>query len=58
MDGAGAIRGGCEKCTMLFEIHKRHMEMVAMMRRFAPPQPPRRHPDPVVDLQGNLFGEI
>jgi hypothetical protein len=57
MDGPGAIRGGCEKCTLLLEIHVRHKEMVAMMRRFAPPQASKRRTDAVTDLQQNLFGE-
>jgi hypothetical protein len=58
MDGPGAIRGGCEKCALLLEIHTRHTEMVAMMRRFAPPQAPKRRSDRLADLQQNLFGEL
>jgi hypothetical protein len=34
------------------------MEMVAMMRRFAPPQAPRRKTGDVAALQQNLFGEV
>jgi hypothetical protein len=58
MDGPGAIRGACEKCTLLLEIHARHKEMVAMMRRFAPPPSPRRRAEATADLQQNLFGEL
>jgi hypothetical protein len=43
---------------MLFDIHTRHTEMIAMMRKFAPPQQPRRRIDQALKLQGNLFGEL
>ncbi|HYA18126.1 MAG TPA: hypothetical protein VEF06_11700 [Bryobacteraceae bacterium] len=58
IDGPGAIRGGCEKCTLLLEIHNRHVEMVAMMRKFTPPQPPRRKSTNAASRQQNLFGEF
>jgi hypothetical protein len=57
MDGPGAVRGACEKCTLLVEIHKRHTEMLAMMRRFAPPQETKRKPNDPLDRQASLFGE-
>ena len=58
MDGEGAIRGACDKCTMLLEIYRKHVEIMAMMKKFTPPPPPRKRVDPSADLQGNLFGEL
>jgi hypothetical protein len=58
MDGRGAIRGGCEKCTALAEIHIHHVQMLSLMRGFSPPQKSRRRPEKTVDLQASLFGDI
>jgi hypothetical protein len=58
MDGRAAIRGGCEKCTALCDIHTLHIQMLALMRGFTPPQSPRRRPEKMADLQENLFGEL
>lgn len=56
LDGRGAIRGNCEKCTTLADIHDAHQRMLAMMRGFTPPQIRRRAPvEQPVDLQINLF---
>jgi hypothetical protein len=58
MDGRGAIRGGCEKCTALVDIYAHHVQMLALMRGFAPPQKPKRRPAKPADLQESLFGEF
>jgi len=41
-DGRGAIQGGCDRCSLLADIEHHHTQMLAMMRRFAPPKPERR----------------
>jgi len=58
LDGRNAIRGGCEKCAALCDIHARHVEMLALMRGFAPPQKPKQRGANVADLQTSLFGEL
>jgi hypothetical protein len=58
MDGRGAIKSGCEKCTALVDIHTHHIQMLALMRGFAPPPKPKRRTAKAADLQENLFGEI
>lgn len=55
-DGRGAIRGGCEKCEALADIHDLHVRMLALMRTFVPPAPPKKRPE-APDLQASLFGE-
>jgi hypothetical protein len=57
MDGRGAIKGGCDKCTALVDIHSHQVQMLALMRSFAPPPKPKRRPEKAPDLQTNLFGE-
>ena len=57
LDGRGAIKGGCEKCTALVDIHNHHVQMLALMRRFAPAQEGKRRPPAADDLQASLFGE-
>ncbi len=58
MDGRGAIRGSCEKCTALCDIHSHHVQMLALMRGFPPPQSARRRPVKAADLKASLFGEF
>jgi hypothetical protein len=58
MDGRGAIRAGCEKCTALVDIHSHHVQMLALMRGFSPPQRAKRRSEKTPDLQANLFGDI
>jgi hypothetical protein len=58
MDGRGAIRGGCEKCTALVDIHTHHVQMLALMRGFSPPQKARRRPEKMPDMQANLFSDV
>ena len=36
VDGLGAIKGNCERCTALLEIHNHHQHMLKLMRSFAP----------------------
>jgi hypothetical protein len=57
MDGRGGIRGGCEKCTALVDIHSHHVQMLALMRGFTPPQNPKRRLTKAPNLQASLFGE-
>lgn len=57
LDGRAAIRGGCERCHLLAEIHEHHTRMVGMMRRFSPPRETSRRPRGP-DLQTNLFAEL
>lgn len=58
-EGAGGVKGGCERCAALVEIQMHHARMLALMRRFAPPQPARRRrPAEAPDLQASLFGEF
>jgi len=58
LDGRTGIKAGCEKCTALAEIHAHHVQMLTLMRGFAPPQRPKRAVDAMADLQENLFGEL
>jgi hypothetical protein len=55
MDGRGAIRGNCEKCTALADIHNHHIQMLALMRVFAPAPRVARRPAAAPDLQASLF---
>lgn len=57
-DGRNAIKSGCERCILLADIQAIHAEMLAMMRRFAPPRPDRRATVARSDLQTNLFEEL
>jgi hypothetical protein len=57
MDGRGAIRSGCEKCTALADIHNHHIQMLSLMRGFSPPQKARRRLEKTPDLQASLFGD-
>jgi hypothetical protein len=58
MDGRGGIKAGCDKCTALVDIHTYHVQMLALMRGFAPPPRPKRRLPRPADLQQNLFGEF
>jgi hypothetical protein len=58
LDGRGAIKAGCEKCSALCDIHTHHIQMLALMRGFSPPHKPKRRLEKAADLQANLFGEI
>lgn len=48
MDGAGAIRGNCERCNDLLVIHELHQKALRLMRTFRPVEdkkPPKRADD-------------
>jgi hypothetical protein len=58
LDGPGGVKGGCERCSALVEIQTHHAKMVALMRGFGPPQPPRRprqNAEEAADRQASLF---
>ena len=57
VEGRAGIRSGCERCSSLADIYEHHARMVSMMRRFAPPRPPRRREEPE-SLQASLFSEL
>lgn len=58
LDGRGAIRGNCEKCAALVDIHNHHVQMLALMRRFTPPPEPKRRAAATDHLQESLFGDV
>jgi hypothetical protein len=58
IDGPGAIKGGCERCLALAEIHSHHSKMLAMMKRFAPQPSAKKRANDTLDLQENLFGDF
>jgi hypothetical protein len=58
LDGRGAIRGGCEKCTALADIYALHVQMLGLMRGFAPPPKTVRRAPKMADLQESLFGDV
>lgn len=52
VDGAGAIRGACARCNLLFEIWQASLNLNQLIRRFDPnyddlEKPPL--PEPLVD---------
>jgi hypothetical protein len=55
-DGEGAIKGGCERCRQLFEIHVQHKRLVAMIRAFGPARDQKQPAAPVDERQQRLFG--
>jgi hypothetical protein len=55
-DGEGAIKGGCERCRQLLEIHLQHKRLVAMIRAFGPARDQKQPSTPVDDRQQRLFG--
>jgi hypothetical protein len=58
IDGRAGITGACEKCTALADIYNHHVQMLALMRGFAPAQRAKRKVDRIAELQSNLFGEM
>jgi len=53
VDGAGGIKGGCPRCSLLFEIWQTSLTLNQLIRRFDPahddlrkPLPPRVEADP------------
>ncbi|MDE3198942.1 MAG: hypothetical protein KGN84_21515 [Acidobacteriota bacterium] len=55
IDGPEAVRGACEKCAALIEIHKCHQKMLGLMRGFAPPPVKRPVTSRFNDTQESLF---
>jgi hypothetical protein len=55
-DGEGAIRGACNRCYALLDIHVQHRRLLELMRAFGPA---RERPSKVVvafnDRQRSLF---
>ncbi len=56
LDGEGAIKGGCEKCRQLFEIHLQHKRLVALIRAFGPAREQKESHRTADDRQQSLFG--
>jgi hypothetical protein len=54
-DGPGAIKGGCDRCAALLEIHNCHQRMVTLMRGFSQPAVPKKRQDPFEERQARLF---
>jgi len=53
VDGRGAIKGGCPRCSLLADIWEASLKLNALIRKFDPnhddltrPQPPLPEPDP------------
>jgi len=54
VDGRGAIKGGCPRCNLLFEIWEASLKLNQLIRRFdpnhddlrKPPEPTIPEPDP------------
>lgn len=53
VDGRGAIKGGCVRCTLLFEIWEASLKLNQLIRKFdpnhddvEPPAPKFPEPDP------------
>jgi len=61
VDGPGAIRGACPRCTLLFEIWEASLRLNALIRRFAPGHDDVKRPvekAPAADpRQMSLLGE-
>lgn len=60
VESAETIRGACEKCLSLAEIHAHHTRMIALMRRFSPPKEGKNaNKQTAADggRQGSLFGD-
>ncbi len=53
-DGPATIKGGCERCSVLMEIHSHHQRMLQLMRTFAPPAA-RKTNVRIDDSQPSLF---
>jgi hypothetical protein len=55
-DGPGAVRGGCERCIALLEIHTHHQRMMALMKGFSPPMQKKSATQRAFDdAQASLF---
>ncbi len=58
IDGQGAIRGGCRRCQLLYEIWEHHNKMVRLIREFGHREEdtPRSKSAPADDRQMSLLG--
>ena len=54
-DGPGAVKGGCERCAALLEIHRSHQRMITLMRGFNPPASRKNAQTAFDDAQASLF---
>lgn len=55
-EGEGAIRGGCNRCQALLDIHRQHLRLVEMMRSFGPPRDKASKPARILEEhQPSLF---
>jgi hypothetical protein len=61
VDGAGAIRGACPRCTLLFEIWEASLKLNGLIRRFDPNHDDLQRPKPeapaVDPRQMSLIGD-
>ena len=60
LDGRAAIRGGCERCGVLADIHDLNVRMLALMHTFAQPAARKKRPPGASSqdsAQASLFGE-
>ena len=61
VDGLGAIRGACPRCTLLFEIWEASLRLNALIRNFAPNHDDLKRPvekaPPVDPRQMSLLGD-
>ena len=55
IDGPGAIRGNCQKCSDLMVIHDLHQKTLRLMRTFRPLEEKKPEQEPVDDRQMGLF---
>jgi hypothetical protein len=46
VDGLGGIRGGCSRCSLLFEIWEASLRLNALIRNFAPNHDDLQRPVP------------
>lgn len=54
-DGPAAVRGACEKCSALLEIHTHHQKMLGLMRGFTPPPSKKSAASRFDEAQESLF---
>lgn len=58
VEGLGAVRGACPRCTALVEIYACHQRMISLMRGFAPPAVAKKRKVHESEEQPSLFGEF
>ncbi len=55
MDGPGAIKGNCQKCSDLVAIHDLHQKALRLMRTFRSVEDKKAIKEPADDGQMSLF---